>query len=194
MLSDLGGRSFPWIVFLDAEGEIVGRHAGSQTVEAFSRTAGNVRRCLDLRKKAAAGDASVKLDIAILECTLGLTEFYELEEAVEGRELTAEQKKAVELCGVNAAVAEGAQLARAGGLEDVKGEFAEIYKKGVLPTQNTFDFWAVLIQHAAAKGDAALLEESIRNLKEIFGPDHKAGNKWLAGFETRLAELKGGSK
>lgn len=153
-----------------------------------------MRRYLDLKKKTVAGDATVKLDIAILECTLGLTEFYELEEAVEGQELTAAQRKAVELCRVNAAVAEGAQLARAGGLEDVKEEFAEIYKKGVLPTQRTFDFWAVLVQHAYAKGDAAMLEESIKQLKEIFGPGNEGAKRWLARFETRLAELKGAEK
>lgn len=194
LLSDLGGRSFPWIVFLDAEGEIVGRHAGSPTVEAFAHTAAHVRRYLDLKKKAAAGDATVKLDLAILECTLGLTEFYELEETVEGQKLNADQAKAVELCRVNAAVDEGLQLARAGSVDDAVEEFVEIFKKGVLPTQNTAGFWYRLALHASKQGDAALLEASIAGLRKAFGPHDKRLEKWLADFETRLAELKGASK
>jgi hypothetical protein len=153
-----------------------------------------VQRCLDLKKKDAAGDATVKTDIAILECALGLLEFYELEEAIDGKELTAEQKKAVTLCQVNAAVAEGVQLARAGGMDDVKEEFVEIYKKGILPTQNTFGFWAILVQHAAATDDVPMLEASIARLKEIFGPDNEGANKWLSKFEKKLVELKGAQK
>ena len=194
LLSDLGGNSFPWIVFLDAEGEIVGRHAGSHTVEAFSRTDRNVRRYLDLRKKAAAGDATVELDKAILECTLGLTEFYELEEAVEGRKLSADQQKAVELCRVNAAVAEGLQLARAGSVDDAVEEFVEIYRKGVYPTQNTAGFWYRLALHASKQGDAALLEASIAGIRKAFGPGDERMDKILAVLESKLAELKGASK
>jgi hypothetical protein len=97
----------------------------------------------------------------------------------------------VTLCRVNSAVGEGVQLARAGNVEDAAEEFIEIYKGGVLPTQNTFGFWAVLVRHAAAKGDAPVLEASITHLKEIFGPKNERGLKWLATYETKLAELKG---
>ena len=86
---------------------------------------------------------------------------------------------------------EGVQLARAGSVDDVTEEFVEIYRKGVLPTQNTYGFWRILIQRASAKGDAPMLDASIAGLKEVFGPDNERANKWLAKYETRLAELKG---
>ncbi|MHC4133640.1 MAG: hypothetical protein ACYS0K_01525 [Planctomycetota bacterium] len=90
---------------------------------------------------------------------------------------------------------EGIQLARPGSpVDDVTEEFVEIYKQGVLPTQNTYGFWNILVQHAHAKGDAQMLEASIAGLKEIFGPNNKRANKGLSKFETRLAELKGAQK
>ena len=153
-----------------------------------------MRRCRDLRQKAAAGDATVKTDIAILECALGILEFVDLEEALEGKELTADQRKAFALCGVNAAVDEGLQLARAGSVDDVIEEFVVIYEKGVLPTQNTYGFWVILLRHANAKGDARILEASIAGLRKVFGPDNEQANKWLDTQETRLAELKGAQK
>jgi len=191
LLTDLGGDSFPWIVFLDAKGEIAGKHTESNTPAAFARTAANVLRCRELKKKAAAGDATVATDIAILECSLGLVEFYELEEAIEGKKLTADQKKAVAQCWVNAAVGEGIQLARAGSTDDVIVDFVEIFDKGVLPTRNAYGFWVILVQHGHAKGDARILEAAIAGLREAFGPDDERANKWLSKFETRLAELKG---
>ena len=153
-----------------------------------------MQRCRDLRQKAADGDATVKTYIAILECALGILEFVDLEEALEGQELTADQRKAFALCGVNAAVDEGLQLARAGSVDDVIEEFVDIYEKGVLPTQNTYGFWVILLRHANAKGDARILEASIAGLRKVFGPDNEQANKWLDTQETRLAELKGAQK
>jgi len=125
---------------------------------------------------------------------LGLLDVDELEEAVDGKDLTADQKKAVALCRVNAAVDEGLQLARAGGIDDTVEEFVDIYEEGVLPTQNTYGFWYILQRHANANGDAALLEASIRGLRGILGRDDERANKWLAKLEARLAELKGTQK
>lgn len=91
-------------------------------------------------------------------------------------------------------MAEGLQLARAGSAGDAVEEFLEIYKRGVLPTQNTARFWYHLVQHASKQGDAALLEASIAGLRKTCGPNDERMSKWLARFETRLAELKGASK
>jgi len=91
-------------------------------------------------------------------------------------------------------VDEGIQLARAGSDDEVVEEFVDIFAKGVLPTQNTYGFWRILLQHANAKGDARILEASIAGLQKVFGPDNEGANKWLEKFETRLAELKGAQK
>ena len=63
LLAKKGGQGFPYLVFLDAEGEVIAAHEGEQTVAGFREGLGKARAFLDLRKKAEAGDKAARFQV-----------------------------------------------------------------------------------------------------------------------------------
>src|SRR5262245_39897843 len=91
LLYDLGAREHPSFFFPDALGNVLARHdADDATVKAFEETGARVKRSLELRKKADAGDAAAKIDLAIAQGELGVIELSDVEAAIEGATLAPE--------------------------------------------------------------------------------------------------------
>ncbi|HEX5137177.1 MAG TPA: hypothetical protein VFY93_09405 [Planctomycetota bacterium] len=198
LLYDLGGREHPSIFFLDAEGEVLARHdADDPSVRALEETGAKVARLLDLRKKAASGDEAAKLDLLIVQCDLGVIEFPDLETEIEGKELSAEQQRAVGALRADAAVSDmGLVLAknRDQAARDMAAEeFAGLYEKGTHPVRaaNRRIYWGVLADHAAAAKDAPMLKDALAGLRAALGdePPQRALDR-LRELEARLKELE----
>ncbi len=62
LMSEKGGRGFPHIVILDAEGNLLARHAAQRTPAELGNTVDRGRRLLDLRSKGEAGDRGARLE------------------------------------------------------------------------------------------------------------------------------------
>jgi hypothetical protein len=198
LLYDLGGREHPSIFFLDAEGGILARpDADDVSVKALEETAAKVVRSLDFRKKAAAGDAAAKVDLAIVQCDLGVIEFSDLEGEIEGATLTAEQERAVGTLRADATVTDMLAVLKKNRDQAAKDlaaeEFAALYRKGTHPARplNRRFYWQVLAEHAAGAQDAAMLRVAIEQLRAAAGaepPERLA--RQLKDLEAWLKKLE----
>lgn len=198
LLYDLGGSEHPSFFFLDAQGEVLGRHDPSDTsVKALEETGARVRRSLELQKKADAGDAAAKIDLRIAQCDLGVIEFSDLEGEIEGVTLAAEQERAVATLRADATVSDMMQVLRKNRDEAAKGlvaeEFLALYGKGTHPGRpgNRRFYWAVLAGQAVAKKDAPMLKDAIAGLRALAGPEPSGREaQQLTELEARLKELE----
>jgi hypothetical protein len=194
LLYDLGGREHPTILFLDAQGEVLGRHDTADcSVPALEATGAKVRRSVELAAKAEAGDAAARIDLAILKCDLGLIELYELEGAIEeaGTALTPEQERAVDVLRADTAVAEMVEVLKKhrdeAALAQAAEEFLPFYKRGAHPSKgaNRHAYWSVLAEHASRAKDAAVLKDALAGLRAAGVPEER-----LKELDARLKELE----
>jgi hypothetical protein len=194
LLYDLGGREHPTMLFLDAEGGILGWHDTADcTVPALEATAAKVRRSLELAAKAEAGDAAARIDLAIVRCDLGVSELFELESALEegGLALTPEQEHAVEVLRADAAVADTIEVLRKHRDAETRAQAAEeflaFYRKGTHPAKagNAHAYWSILADHAVAAQDAAVLRDALAGLRAAGAPGAK-----LEELAAKLKELE----
>jgi hypothetical protein len=200
LMFDLGGTGFPWIVYLNRKGEVVGKLGEDRSVKGFAETAAKVARWLALEPKAQAGDAAARTDVALLRCAVGVLDFDELEEQLEGVELTPAQARQVKLLRVNATVGETVTVLRQSGFsedarESALEEFLAIYGAGTHPTSNRWWYWDLLRRHAIAERDARLLEGCLGGFREMFkGSEDPRVKPFLEKLEQQLAEFKAGSE
>ncbi|MCA8954604.1 MAG: thioredoxin family protein, partial [Planctomycetes bacterium] len=72
LLTDLGGRSFPYFAVVDAEGKPIARFDEQPTLANFKKLlAGEVAEYVALRDRAAKGDKAAKAEFLIRRITLG---------------------------------------------------------------------------------------------------------------------------
>lgn len=198
LLYDLGGREHPSIFFLDAEGCVLARHdADDPSVKALEETGAKVARYLELKKKAEAGDEAAKLDLLIARCDLGVIEFSDLEMEIDGKELSAEQQRAVGTLRADAAVSDMEMVLKKNRDEAARDmaaeEFVDLYKRGTHPARaaNRRLYWQVLADHAAGAKDAAMLQDAIAGLRAALGdePPPKALDR-IRELEAKLKEIE----
>ncbi|MCZ6786234.1 MAG: hypothetical protein O7E54_03615 [Planctomycetota bacterium] len=196
LLFDKGGNSFPSIMFLDAEGEVIAIHKRATTMKGFEVTAALIWRYLDLKKKVGGGDASAKTDLLITEGDLGRMDFYELEEELDGVKLTADQQEALKRIKADSAATEQDAMLRNAkfsddSLRDAGEEFLELYKEGARPSieRAQMIYWWTLGLYAGETKNAAVLEEAIKQAKTLL-PHDKFMKRKVIEFEVTLAKLK----
>ncbi len=197
LLYDLGGTEHPTFLFLDAAGEVLGRHdPGDTSVKALEETGAKVKRSLDLRKKAEAGDAGARVDLAIVRCELGLFEFSDLQGELEGAALTPEQERAVGALKADATVSDMWQVLKKNRDEAAKSlvaeEFLALYAKGKHPARrgNRRFYWNVLAGQGVARKDPAILGAALEGLRAVAGatPSEREVQA-LRELEEKLKEL-----
>jgi len=198
LLYDVGGSEHPSIFFLDAAGEVLARHDMTDvTVKALEETGAKVGRSLELKKKADAGDAAAKTDLAIVRCDLGVIEFSDLEGEIEGATLTAEQERAVGTLRADSTVRD-MLLMLASNRDDaarkmVAEEFVGLYRKGTHPARiaNRQQYWRILADEAVATKDAAMLKDAIAGLRAACAaaPSPRVAER-LKELDERLRELE----
>lgn len=198
LLYDVGGSEHPSFLLLDAEGAVLGRHDPSDTsVKALEETGAKVSRSLELKKKADAGDAVARAELAIARCDLGVIEFSDLEGELEGVTLSAEQERAVGVLRADSTVADMMLVFRKNRDEAARNlvaeEFVALYRKGTHPGRagNRMWYWTVLAGQAVVRKDAPMLKDAIAGLRAVGGaePPPRAAQQ-LKELEERLKELE----
>lgn len=193
LLQEKGGRGFPYLVFMDENGNVLARHEGPRTVEGFARTSEKVQAYLDLKKKAGSGDKDAKIDLLILQIELGHFKADEARRrAGELGEVPAERHKKLEAALANLEVMEIVQtVTRERSTRLAAGrKCLEMKKAGRVPSgeQESQIFWILIMDVAEEDKDAALFEEALNAIKERFGD--KINKAWLQQNEARLKKLK----
>lgn len=77
LLSEKGGRGFPYLVFMDAEGDVITPHNKARSVDAFQKTLDEVKELLRLEEMAKQGDKSAETPLFIAKVKLGRYNFAE---------------------------------------------------------------------------------------------------------------------
>jgi hypothetical protein len=190
LLSEKGGRGFPYVVVMDAEGDVLAKHQGPRTVEGFRATVG---RAKDFQDLLARDDLTPEEQVDLFFMRLDLGHF-DLEtvraEAEKLGELDEETQARVDDAILAMEISANApqrreDLAKSGKI------YAEWYAKGKAPSEGRplETFFVCILEYAYEQGDATLFEDALGKLRDAFGSNPRA-----AGFfqrqDQRLAELK----
>jgi hypothetical protein len=187
-----GGSGFPFLVFMDAEGNVVAKQ-GERTVAGFQVRLAACKAYLELAAKHKAGDESVAADLLIARIELDQVDFAAAKQEAEtlGRVDAAKQKKIDGLL-LDLEVFSIVRSARAPAAAKESGaKFLEMMKAGRVPTGPIArNFYAWILPVAEAAGDAASYEQALTGFKQFVG-DNRAMQEAVELFEQRLAKLKG---
>jgi hypothetical protein len=191
-----GGEGFPYLVFMDSDGNVLAKHQGDRSAEGFDATGEKVRAFLALKAKAAKGDAAVKIEFIIAQLELGHIKPGEAESKLKetGGKLSPDQQKKFDAIRANSEIEE---LLRGVRNEETKNEAArkcyERLKAGKpAPTNDPWQvaYWNLVLEYAETKKDVAVFEQCFSFLKEKYGNLPQAKN-YFQEKEAKLKELKG---
>ena len=200
LLSQKGGGGFPYVVFMDADGNVTAKLAGQRTVDGFGQTAEKAKAFAELKKKADGGDKAAKHDYFLQALELSHFAADVARKKMTEVELTAEEKEKVEskcldleVSDALASITEDKETRLAAGKK-----FAEMKKAGRIAKsdQTVQPFWILMMDYAESQKDAALYEEGLNAMKEKFGAqmNNPKVKEWFATREETLAKLKAGSE
>ncbi len=190
LLSEKGGSGFPYLAYLDAEGNVIGKPAG-RSVEAFQETLdGPVAEFLALQAKAADGDADAQRELFVRKVELGhfagdpaaararLEGMDGIDEAT--RERLGQALTEQEFQQILGSVSDASQAAAAG------AKVAEMFRAGRIATGSTsLYYWFFLGSYAEDQKDAELLGAVVENLR-----GNQRAARLLPRFEQALEALK----
>lgn len=199
LLQEKGGRGFPYLVFMDAEGKVIAEHNGARDVEGFKKRGEQVRSFVALKKKVEGGDASARVDYLVASLGMGPMSAEELEKRLkECGELSKEQKAKLDPLLLNNEVRCMLETAQdEEGAMELAPKFVEMKKAGRIPTgdDEMVGFWLVLLNYGEQQKDVPLFEESLKALREKL-KDNPRATKFLDSKEEALKAMKepGGKK
>ena len=75
LFRDKGFTGFPTLAFLDPEGGLIAKHAGSRVIPQIEKTAGKGAAYIALREKAAAGDKAAVQHLFVADLELARYDF-----------------------------------------------------------------------------------------------------------------------
>jgi len=179
LLKKAGDARFPTIMILDSTGDpllTITRAAASTWGRAGMPVSVHVRkleaceRYIALAKRAAAGDASVKVDLAVAGVRIGKLGVEELDEAVAGVTLTPEQARVVTQARADATCER--LVARMRGRyipaeqKRIADALLELYRAGTHPNSDSAaTYWWVVARRGQETGDVAMIEAGRKGIQ-----------------------------
>lgn len=197
LLSQKGGTGFPYLAFLDAEGNVLAKHMGMREVAGFSATAKTAAAFVDLKKKAENGDKAAKSELLVQQLELGHLSADDARAKMKDVALSAEQKAKVEALLANAEVQDVLKTVTQDKATRVAAgkKFLELKKAGKPAPAGEREFqsyWIFIMDAAEADKDARTFEEAYEALKKKYGPNMSP--QFTKMTEDRLAKLKEAGK
>jgi hypothetical protein len=198
-LSKKGGRGFPYLVYMDADGQVLGKPPG-RSVKAFAKGIKGAQRYLTLQKKADKTPEE-QVELFELEVSYGKLDAAaakaKREQLKLPPELDAKLEKAIGSLEATAAVKEaGKQLrsradVQSKGPEIGKGFYEKFHSKGIVPgdPQIRMQFYFLIMEYGFQKKVVAAAESAVEALKKQLGSNPRARG-FLKQLETRLSKLK----
>src|SRR5437773_1688235 len=71
LLEEKGGEGFPYMIFMDPDGNMLAKHQGPRTATGFEETGAKACAFLELKAKSEKGNATVKIDFILAQLELG---------------------------------------------------------------------------------------------------------------------------
>ena len=196
LLSEKGGTGFPYVVAMDAEGNVLS-DLDDRSVDGFRAMMKGAGEYLDLRsrKDPSPADQLKLLGMDLSRGRIKAAEYREKAGALKG--LDEASVKAREAVLVNLDItAELDKLRNAGGpdpkLRMAAGKvFGEMHRAGRTPSEKRYvgPFYEVMLDYAEDQKDAELFAAAFGRLKEAFGDQARLEPFWKR-LEERLAKIK----
>ncbi len=195
LLSEKGGRGFPYLVFLDAEGNVLAKHEGPRTVDGFAATTKSIGAFLELKEKAASGDEGAQFDYLLARIELGHLSSDDAKKESEGMKLTDVQSAKLKKALTNLMIGDTLKKVRSKESAVAAGKkFSSLLAEGVTPTDPNSNEWlsfmAYIMLYAEENGDVDLFEKAYGPFKERHG-SNKRYARFLEKAAERLETLKG---
>ncbi|MCE9582770.1 MAG: hypothetical protein K8T20_09780 [Planctomycetes bacterium] len=210
LLGEKGGNGFPFLIFMDADGNTVAHHEGQRTSEAFLASLATADEFSALRKKAAGGDAAAKLEVFMKDLEFGNMKYEAAKAAADKLGDAAKEKKA-EIDGLLAGLEYKDILAGVNKKAEAMGQptpeqikvlrveagkgFTAMLKAGHVPAaeEDKQTFYMLMLDSAEDAKDAATFEKALAAVKEMLSGNPQAG-KFISDKEEILKTLKGNDK
>lgn len=175
LLKRVGGRGFPHLVAMDADGKVLGSPPG-RSVADF-RT---MNEYFELKPKAEKGDANTKVEFFIRAIAMG--DYKSLDDAKKHlatlKKVSKEQQARIdegflvlEIQDVLKPVSENRDRSKMQELQAAAGKtLLEMHKKGRVPKSDGLigAFYSAILAHAEAVKDISAFEEALKILEEKF--------------------------
>lgn len=196
MLGEYGGRGFPTLLFLDADGKKLTEPNG-RDVATFAATGKSLADLAELKRRVEKGEKGLEGKLLAAELTLGSVDFPTAKARLAKiKKLDDATKATIAKLMVDAEILH--VFAEAGRDADkqkaARARMAEMLKAGQMPgTRAESRFWSSIMQYADETGDAALFEKAYKWAKEKYADEPRAAN-YLANLEKKLEEMKAAAK
>jgi hypothetical protein len=193
MLGEKGGTGFPTLMFLDAEGRRLGKHAGPRTPSGFEESLEGVEEFQSLREKAEAGDAKAAAEVLIRQLELewfGLEEAQKRADALE--KLSGKQKKQVAQLLIDTEVRDlSAKASESREERQVTGaHFAAMFEDDRIPATQTglIQFWTIMADYAEKNREKKLFKKIVGEFEDTVKSGARS-RKTLKDLEARLDDF-----
>lgn len=192
MLGTVGGRGFPTIAFMSAEGDLIGMHQGSRDPEGFNGTLTKVNALLSAEKKLAAGDATAGFAVLTAKIGMGTLGLDEAKAAIaEMGALTDAQKAELDglMIGLELADLDKKMQTRQIEMKDYADKVCGMLEAKRIPSgDEAWKFWAAVANVSMFKKDKALAQRALANLETfpMFSGDNA---KRLDRFRSAVEKL-----
>jgi len=191
LLEQKGGNAFPWLVFMDATGEIITEHHGPRSAAEFAKTCDTAKSWIALKDKAAQGDKPSQIDFAILQLSMGQVGVDDAAKTIKSAgEPSKEQQAKYDAELVNAEIREAVRKLKSDEEAAALGKkfYARAKEGKPAPTaDNALQSYYILLMEAAGEAkDVAMFEAAYKILLEKYGKMEGAA----AFFEDKAKQLK----
>jgi hypothetical protein len=191
LLSKKGGTGFPYVVAMNAEGDIVA-NIKARTPEGFAgmmKDGQEFQTLMDKEERTPAEESELFLK------RLGMSHFDLGEAKAEAARLTEvseENQLKIDDAILGLEIQEHAPKGRSKEAASASGKiYADMYANGRMPTggRPLEIFFICILQYAEDEGNATLFEAGLAKLKDAFGSNPRAAG-FFAAQDKRLEALK----
>ena len=193
LLTEKGGQGFPYLVVLDAEGEIIGKPSG-RSVDAFATCVKKADRFATL---SAKGDLSTAEKVELLVAKIGLGKV-DLAKAKTERDaigkLGEDEAKQVADAIVDLEILDALKTAAPKTPEAAAAlgkRYYEMHQSGARPQGDDAyqPFYMLMIRHAEAESNPAIFEVALKAMKEKYGHMKQAA-AFFQDLDKKFAALQ----
>ncbi|MFN0207908.1 MAG: hypothetical protein ACKVS6_16495 [Planctomycetota bacterium] len=193
MLSEKKGTGFPYLVFLDAEGELIAAMRGARNMENLTNTAMTAKENAKLRTRAAAGDVNAKIDWLSYQIQVGWLAAEDGKATLAGLGKLDDKQTVrvkdislvIEIVDITSSVARKKMPA-----EEGESKLLELYNSNRVPKDKhgMRMLLTAVFNNAYAKKDAKLCEKVLADFSKRAGDDAEM-KPIIKSMEDRLKKL-----
>jgi len=192
LLGVYGGRGFPTLKFLNAEGKALGEPQG-RDIASFDAVITKIKNLDELRERIKKGEKGLDAKLLLAELKMGAVDFADAKKRFASiKKIKPEVKAEIETAIIGLEFNEIMSSMTEENYKELGAKVAEMARTGRIPGGYDKDmFWQVVAGWADENGDLPLLKKGYKYLNEKYGSNERA-KQFLDNMKTRIAELEKG--